>query len=665
MNTPLRSIITRLLAIIAGVALLVACDQVLGSDDDDEPSGPTQEDDEPSGPNQLEQLVAADSWVMTEEDIDRLPKIAGLSPTGYAIEVADDGTFEVWLDRGLWERFEYQMINGTTLELTGLQRAYDDDNVTAEFAFSVAGDSLNGTFSGTSDSGPWEVQYDFERGSLTKPLEYREDFDDGTARFAISDEWDIIDDGTNKVYAPETTVDGNADAVFQILAGRDFILTADVKFVPDETNDETPQLFLGFENSSAEGYSGPRGPIFRIENFNRLRATTDEEANEYSDHVVDTLEWDTWYAVEIRATTDDAGMHYQFLLEDEPVATVETDAAFVQGIKLEGSPNSRIWYLDNLAVIYPETPTINADYLAGRDILFHYALDGRRHLVAAEDSGDQMVTIFTQPGMFFTTRPIPGTRRTVTSQSVDDNLDIYTMDPDGTNKTRLTSNANQDYGGVPTPDGATIIFNSDRDGGDQFDLYSVPVAGGEAINLTETTDASETDPEVSPDGERILYGREAHNDPGTHSELWVMDIDGTNHVQLTPTDFRRDETDDGFTEIHRLSWHPDGEKAVFAMDSDEDQSNGGTGLYLVSTAATGAPHTPEELVAPTTSTAFYDPQFSRDGETIFVHDNNTTGLYAVDATTGVVTPLFEPASENDRSTYSVVPYSRAADGTFE
>jgi hypothetical protein len=233
--------IASILAVVAG------CSQVFDSGGDGGPSGPTQ----------LEQLVDADAWVMTEESVAELPAHAGIPFTGYTIEVDADGTFDVWVDRGHWERFQYEMIDGTTMELSGVRRAYGEDDVTVEFAFSVAGDSLEGTFSGTSTDGSWDAPYEFERGTLTRPLEYREDFEDGTAGFASSDEWDVIDDGGNKVYAPTSTLDGNADAVVQILAGHDFVLTADVKFVPDETNDETPQLFLGFENSSATQYGGP------------------------------------------------------------------------------------------------------------------------------------------------------------------------------------------------------------------------------------------------------------------------------------------------------------------------------------------------------------------------------------------------------------------------
>ena len=51
-----------------------------------------------------------------------------------------------------------------------------------------------------------------------------------------------------------------------------------------------------------------------------------------------------------------------------------------------------------------------------------------------------------------------------------------------------------------SPDGKWIVYQSDRGGGELYDLFAIPSNGGEVINLTNTPDISETSPSWSPDG---------------------------------------------------------------------------------------------------------------------------------------------------------------------
>jgi dipeptidyl aminopeptidase/acylaminoacyl peptidase len=52
-------------------------------------------------------------------------------------------------------------------------------------------------------------------------------------------------------------------------------------------------------------------------------------------------------------------------------------------------------------------------------------------------------------------------------------------------------------------DGQWIVYQSDKGGGEIYDLYAIPSDGGEAINLTNTPDISETSPVFSPDGTQV------------------------------------------------------------------------------------------------------------------------------------------------------------------
>ena len=69
--------------------------------------------------------------------------------------------------------------------------------------------------------------------------------------------------------------------------------------------------------------------------------------------------------------------------------------------------------------------------------------------------------------------------------------------------TQLTSDPGSDLSPAWSPDGAWIVFSSDRGG--NFDLWLVPAAGGPPIQLTDDP-APEVEPAWSPDVELPRFG---------------------------------------------------------------------------------------------------------------------------------------------------------------
>jgi Tol biopolymer transport system component/N-acetylneuraminic acid mutarotase len=129
------------------------------------------------------------------------------------------------------------------------------------------------------------------------------------------------------------------------------------------------------------------------------------------------------------------------------------------------------------------------------------------------------------------------------------NRDVYTMDLDGANPTRLTSEPAYDDQPKWSPDGSKIVFMSDRDG--NFEIYSMNADGSNQTRLTNSL-GGDGFPAWSPDGTKIVFTSGDMRNPATF-EIYTMNADGTNRTRLTNDNFI-----DGVP-----AWSPDGTKIVF------------------------------------------------------------------------------------------------------
>jgi Tol biopolymer transport system component len=196
--------------------------------------------------------------------------------------------------------------------------------------------------------------------------------------------------------------------------------------------------------------------------------------------------------------------------------------------------------------------------------------------VCPDTSGDARMV---EPGVVF-----------VSNRDAND-LEIYTMNSDGTGARRLTFNPGSDIMPAWSPDGTRIVFASVRAGAGR-ELYTMNADGSDQRRLTSLGTAPGW-PHWSPDGTRIAF--HAARGDGDF-DLYVVNADGSGARRLTSTG-----------SVLRPRWSPDGTRLAFTWF----QGTGG-GTCCSRVAIVNADGT-DLRVLPSRSLQDAEPDWSPDG----------------------------------------------------
>jgi len=131
---------------------------------------------------------------------------------------------------------------------------------------------------------------------------------------------------------------------------------------------------------------------------------------------------------------------------------------------------------------------------------------------------------------------IDNTPKVIFNYWVDGYRDIYTVNLDGTNLSRLTTNPGEDIMYSYSSDGNDIVFVSRRSHRAGFNsrsrlgIYSMKADGRDQTRLTDDYYRTSM-PSISPDGSKIMFTADSLLGG---SRLILMDSDGSNRTIITP-----------------------------------------------------------------------------------------------------------------------------------
>ncbi|MFC2150183.1 TolB family protein [Calditrichota bacterium] len=203
-----------------------------------------------------------------------------------------------------------------------------------------------------------------------------------------------------------------------------------------------------------------------------------------------------------------------------------------------------------------------------------------------------------------------------------DEYDVYIVNRDGSNLTRLTENPGYDAEAAVSPDGMTVVFTSVRNG--DLDIYTMDINGNNVNQLTNTL-GYDGGPFFSPDGQWIVFRSHLPETPEETEKYQEL----LNKRMVSPVRFEIQIMRPNGTERRQITnlgvasfapyMHPDGKRIIFCSNynwgNKPDQGMPVFNLFMIDVDGENL----EQITFNDTFDGF--PMFSNDGAKIIWASN--------------------------------------------